>query len=59
MLRSLASVSPAQLRKWGGCALLVLVTPGSFILLPAYWLYRRLAAARLPLPGNPAASRHP
>ena len=44
MLRSPASPSPLELRKWGIYALLLLA-PGSFVLLPAYWLARRLAVA--------------
>ena len=44
MFRSLVPTSPLDLKKLGACALLLL-TPGSFILLPAYWLVRRLASA--------------
>ena len=42
MFRSLAAASPLELRKWGTYAL-ILLAPGSFVLLPAYWLFRRLA----------------
>jgi len=42
MFRFLTSASPLELRKWGTYALLLLA-PGSFVLLPAYWLLRRLA----------------
>jgi hypothetical protein len=41
MFRSLTSPSTLELRKWGTYALLLLA-PGSFVLLPAYWLVRRL-----------------
>ncbi|HZM46939.1 MAG TPA: hypothetical protein VFC14_19125 [Burkholderiales bacterium] len=44
MFRSPASPSPLELRKWGAYALLLLV-PGSFVFLPAFWLARRLAIA--------------
>jgi hypothetical protein len=44
MFRSLTSPSPVELRKWGTYALLLLA-PGSFVLIPAYWLARRLAVA--------------
>ena len=42
MFRSLAAASRLDLRKWGTYAL-ILLAPGSFVLLPAYWLFRRLA----------------
>ena len=39
MLRHPVSLSPAQLGKW--CAIaVVLVTPGSFVVLPAIWVVR-------------------
>ena len=44
MFRALAPTSPRDLKKLGACVLLLL-TPGSFIFLPAYWLVRRLAGA--------------
>jgi hypothetical protein len=44
MFRSLPSLSPLELRKWATYALLLLA-PGSFVLLPAYWLVRRFAVA--------------
>jgi hypothetical protein len=45
MFRSLAAASPLDVRKWGIYAL-ILLAPGSFVLLPAYWLLRRLAVTR-------------
>ena len=51
MFRYLASPSPAELRKWGAYALLLLV-PGSFVFLPAFWLARRLAIAPRAAKGN-------
>ena len=49
MFRSLTSPSNLELRKWGAYALLLLA-PGSFVLLPAYWIVRRLTVA--PRPGK-------
>ena len=51
MFRSPASPSPLELRKWGAYALLLLV-PGSFVFLPAFWLARRLAIASRTGKGN-------
>jgi hypothetical protein len=42
MFRPLASQSPLELRKWCAYALLLLA-PGSFVVLPALWLVRHLA----------------
>ncbi len=39
MFRRLKPPSPPELRKWGACALVLLV-PGSFVVLPVLWLVR-------------------
>ena len=41
MFRSLMTSSPRSLEAWLACAL-ILVTPGSFIVLPLLWLASRL-----------------
>ena len=51
MFRSPSLPSPLELRKWGVYALLLLA-PGSFVLLPAYWLVRRLTVAPRTGKGN-------
>ena len=43
MFRALASSSPLELRKWGAYALVLLV-PGSFVVLPVFLLVRHLAS---------------
>jgi len=51
LFRSPSAPSLLELRKWGVYALLLLA-PGSFVLLPAYWLARRLASAPRAGKGN-------
>jgi hypothetical protein len=37
---SLSNLSVRQVAKWCGCVL-VLLTPGTFVIIPALWLIRR------------------
>jgi len=45
MIRLLIASTPRNTVHWCACALLV-IAPGSFLVLPAIWLARKLGAAR-------------
>jgi hypothetical protein len=52
MLHRLIASPPRNLGKW--CAyLLILLTPGSFIVLPVLWLVRLVAVPALRAPASP------
>jgi len=43
MLRRFEELSPQELKKWCAYALVLLV-PGSFVILPVFWLVRLVGA---------------
>jgi hypothetical protein len=55
MFRPLAAPSPREVMKWCAYAVLLL-TPGSFVVLPVLWLVRRrqVSATLIPIPIPPS-----
>ena len=51
MFRCLKTPSPPELRKWGAYALILLV-PGSFVILPVLWLVRLRSIAKTAVGAN-------